>query len=110
MYTFPINGTDLDPQEGNAMADAAENQPPIEELFNPHSREYMLDPVPQCLALARRGPLVWYEPWQAWIVTRMDDIMACWKEELRLGVRAPAPSGRPVEQLRTGHDRPQSAG
>ena len=81
MYTFPINGTDLDPQEGNAMADAAENQPPIEELFNPHSREYMLDPVPQCLALARRGPLVWYEPWQAWIVTRMDDIMACWKEE-----------------------------
>ncbi|MDX1735916.1 MAG: cytochrome P450, partial [Halioglobus sp.] len=63
------------------MADAAENLPPIEELFNPHSSEYMRDPIPQCLALARRGRIVWYEPWQAWIITRMDDIMACWKEE-----------------------------
>jgi cytochrome P450 len=63
------------------MAEAARNEPPIEELFNPHSVEYMNDPVPQCLALARRGPLVWYEPWQAWIMTRMQDIMACWKEE-----------------------------
>ncbi|MCB1843564.1 MAG: cytochrome P450 [Halioglobus sp.] len=63
------------------MADVATALPPIEELFNPHSPEYMQDPVPQCLALAARGPIVWYEPWQAWIVTRMPDIMACWKEE-----------------------------
>ncbi|MDH3993953.1 MAG: cytochrome P450 [Gammaproteobacteria bacterium] len=63
------------------MAEAAATLPPIEELFNPHSREYMNDPVPQCLELARRGPIVWYEPWQAWIVTRMPDIMACWKTE-----------------------------
>ena len=32
-------------------------------------------------ALLERGRLVWYEPWQAWIMTRMDDIMACWKTE-----------------------------
>ncbi len=63
------------------MAEAAEQQLPIEQLFNPHSPEYHQDPVPQCLALARRGPLVWYEPWQAWIMTRMPDILACWKEE-----------------------------
>jgi cytochrome P450 len=63
------------------MAEAAEQQVPIEQLFNPHSPEYHNDPVPQCLALAERGPLVWYEPWQAWIMTRMPDIMACWKEE-----------------------------
>jgi cytochrome P450 len=63
------------------MAEAAENLPPIETLFDPHSTGYMNDPVPQCLALARRGPLVWYEPWQAWIITRMPDIMACWKTE-----------------------------
>ncbi len=63
------------------MADAAASLPPIEELFNPNSPGYLADPVPQCLALARRGRLVWYEPWQAWIMTRMDDIMACWKEE-----------------------------
>ena len=63
------------------MAEAAENLPPIEEVFNPHSEEYMTNPVPQCLALAERGPIVWYEPWQAWIVTRMEDIMKCWKEE-----------------------------
>ncbi|GAB5451530.1 MAG: cytochrome P450 [Halioglobus sp.] len=63
------------------MAEAAENLPPIEELFNPHSPEYLENPVPQCLALTRRAPIVWYEPWQAWIVTRMPDIMACWKEE-----------------------------
>ena len=63
------------------MAEVAENLPPIEEIFNPNSREYMENPVPQCLALAKRGQLVWYEPWQAWIVTRMEDIMACWKSE-----------------------------
>ncbi len=63
------------------MAKAAEHLPPIEELFNPHSRAYLNDPVPQCLALAKRGRLVWYEPWQAWIMTRMPDIIACWKEE-----------------------------
>jgi len=55
--------------------------PPIETLFNPHSPEYMEDPIPGCLALLKRGRLVWYEPWQAWIMTRMPDIMTCWKEE-----------------------------
>lgn len=56
-------------------------RPPVEEIFNPHSAEYINNPAPQCLALAERGPLVWYEPWQAWIMTQMKDIMACWKEE-----------------------------
>lgn len=54
---------------------------PIEELFNPASAEYLHDPVPQYLALARRGRLVWYQPWQAWIMTRMPDIMECWHKE-----------------------------
>ena len=63
------------------MANAAETPVPIEQLFDPNSAEYMADPIPQCLALMRRGRLVWYEPWQAWIMTRMPDIMACWKEE-----------------------------
>ncbi len=63
------------------MAEAAQNLPPVQEIFDPHSQAYLNDPVPQCLALAERGPIVWYEPWQAWIVTRMEDIMACWKEE-----------------------------
>lgn len=63
------------------MAEAAQNLPPVEDIFNPHSAEYMNNPVPQCLALAERGPIVWYEPWQAWIVTRLEDIMATWKTE-----------------------------
>jgi len=63
------------------MADAAASLPPVEQVFDPNSDAYLADPVSQCLALARRGRLVWYEPWQAWIMTRMDDIMACWKEE-----------------------------
>ena len=63
------------------MAEAAEKLPPIDQLYNPNSPEYMNDPVPQCLALAKRGRLVWYEPWQAWIMTRMPDIMDCWKHE-----------------------------
>ena len=63
------------------MAEVAENLPPVEEVFNPNSQEYLEDPIPQCLALARRGRLVWYAPWQAWIMTRMPDILACWKEE-----------------------------
>jgi cytochrome P450 len=67
--------------QGNIMLEAAENLPPIEDIYDPRSPEYMDDPVTQCLALAKRGPIVWYEPWQAWIVTRMEDIMACWKTE-----------------------------
>lgn len=63
------------------MAEVAENLPPVEEEFNPNSQEYLEDPITQCLALARRGRLVWYSPWQAWIMTRMPDILACWKEE-----------------------------
>ena len=63
------------------MAEVAQELPPIEDLFNPNSREYLDNPVPQCLALAQRGPLVWYEPWQAWIITRMQDILACWHKE-----------------------------
>lgn len=54
---------------------------PIENLFNPASDEYLENPGPQYLALARRGRLVWYEPWQAWIMTRMPDIMDCWRTE-----------------------------
>ncbi len=63
------------------MNQAQQDLAPIQDIFNPHSPEYMVDPVPACLELARRGRLVWYEPWQAWIMTRMPDIMACWKEE-----------------------------
>lgn len=63
------------------MHAAKESQPPIEALFNPASAEYLVDPVPQFLALAQRGRLVWYEPWRAWIMTRMPDIMECWHKE-----------------------------
>ncbi|MEH6581529.1 MAG: cytochrome P450 [Halioglobus sp.] len=63
------------------MAQAEQELPPIEAIFNPHSKEYLVDPVPACLELARRGKLVWFEPWQSWIMTRMPDIMACWKTE-----------------------------
>ena len=63
------------------MAEAATSLPPVAEIYNPNSPEYMKDPVTQCLALAERGPMVWYEPWQAWIMTQMEDIMQCWKTE-----------------------------
>lgn len=55
--------------------------PNLEQVFNPNSIEYINNPAPQCLALAARGPLVWYEPWQAWIMTQIPDIMDCWKRE-----------------------------
>ena len=63
------------------MGQLQEQLPPIEEVFNPNSPEYVDNPVPQCLALLKRGRLVWYEPWQAWIMTRMPDILECWKHE-----------------------------
>ena len=63
------------------MAGEAAEILPIEQIFDPNSAEYMADPISPCLALAKRGRLVWYEPWQAWIMTRMPDILACWKEE-----------------------------
>tara|TARA_R110001599_G_scaffold353881_1_gene602077 strand:+ start:65197 stop:66441 length:1245 start_codon:yes stop_codon:yes gene_type:complete len=63
------------------MTGAVAGLPPIEDIFDPNSATYMADPIGPCLALAQRGRLVWYEPWQAWIMTRMPDIMSCWKEE-----------------------------
>ena len=64
------------------LQEEQQNQlPPIETLFNPNSMEYALDPGPQCQALAERGRLVWYAPWMCWIMTRMPDIMECWKQE-----------------------------
>jgi cytochrome P450 len=63
------------------MSAAEQPLPPLEEVYNPHSLEYMNDPIPQCAELKKRGRLVWYEPWQAWIMTDMSDIMQCWKEE-----------------------------
>jgi cytochrome P450 len=63
------------------MGQLQEQLPPVEEVFNPNSPEYVDNPVPQCLALLKRGRLVWYEPWQAWIMTRMPDILECWKHE-----------------------------
>ncbi len=60
---------------------ATADLPPLEQVFNPFSAEYCQDPSPQCLALAERGRLVFYQPWQAWIMTRLDDIMDCWHKE-----------------------------
>ena len=56
------------------MAQAQTNETPIEDIYNPNSQAYLDSPVSACLALAKRGRLVWYEPWQAWIMTRMPDI------------------------------------
>jgi len=56
-------------------------QLPLEEVFNPFSEEYCRNPAPQCQALARRGRLVFYPPWRAWIMTQLDDIMDCWHRE-----------------------------
>lgn len=55
--------------------------PPLEEVFNPASEAYSQNPVPQCMALAERGRLVFYAPWQAWIMTGMPDIIDCWQQE-----------------------------
>lgn len=63
------------------MPTEATAQPPIETLFDPNSLDYALNPAPQCMALAERGRLVWYAPWMCWIMTRMPDIMDCWKNE-----------------------------
>ena len=63
------------------MQAVSETQQPIEELFNPASEEYLKTASSQYLALAQRGRLVWYAPWQAWMMTRMPDIMECWRNE-----------------------------
>jgi cytochrome P450 len=63
------------------MSQTQESLPPIETLFDPNSKAYSENPGPQCIAMAERGPLVWYAPWQAWIMTQMPDIMDCWKRE-----------------------------
>ncbi len=63
------------------MGKVESNLSPVAEVYNPHSEGYLNDPVSQCLALKSRGPLVWYEPWQAWVMTQMEDIMKCWKTE-----------------------------
>lgn len=56
-------------------------EPSIEEVFNPASEEYCQNPMPQCRALAERGPMIFYPPWQAWVMTDIGDIMDCWRRE-----------------------------
>lgn len=63
------------------MQHRAANDVPIEDVFDPTSDAYLADAPKQWLALAARGPLVWYEPWQAWIMTQTRDIMDCWQQE-----------------------------
>jgi cytochrome P450 len=60
---------------------AALDQPPLEEVFNPFSAEFCEDPTPHNMALHKRGRLVFYEPWQAWIMTQEKDIIDCWHKE-----------------------------
>lgn len=55
--------------------------PPLEQVYDPHSKAYCDNPVPQCIDLEKRGRLVWYAPWQTWIMTQLPDIMTCWREE-----------------------------
>ena len=63
------------------MSEQEQNLPPLEEVYDPSSEEYCLNPAPQCLALAERGRFVYYAPWMAWIMTDLKDIMDCWREE-----------------------------
>ena len=63
------------------MAETAEQLAPIEEVYNPHSPDYLHNAPAHCKALLNRGPFVWYEPWQAWMMTQLPDIMECWKTE-----------------------------
>ncbi len=51
------------------------------DVYDPYSKAYCEDPAPQCLALYNSGRFVYYEPWGAWVMTQLDDIMQCWKEE-----------------------------
>ncbi|ROS05474.1 cytochrome P450 [Sinobacterium caligoides] len=58
-----------------------EQLPKLEEVFDPSSDEYCNNPIKQCMALMERGPFVFYEPWQAWVMTDIGDIMECWRKE-----------------------------
>ena len=60
---------------------AQQTLPKLEDVFDPHSQAYCDDPVTQCIDLERRGRLVWFAPWQTWIMTQLPDILTCWREE-----------------------------
>jgi cytochrome P450 len=55
--------------------------PVLQDVYDPASQEYCENPAPQCQALYNSGRFVYYEPWGAWCMTQLDDIMQCWKEE-----------------------------
>lgn len=63
------------------MSAEATTLPPLEQVYDPTSQAYCLDPSAQCLALAERGRLEFYAPWNAWIMTQEADIMDCWQKE-----------------------------
>ena len=64
------------------MNNQTNSLPPVEEVFNPSSEAYSLDPRSTVYGLGRaRGRLVFYPPWNAWIMTQMEDIMDCWQQE-----------------------------
>ena len=67
------------------------------DLFRPTDPSFLQDPYPTYGRLRAEAPIVWYEGWVAWIVTRDRDVAALLRDG-RLGrvvqQRAP-PSTRP---------------
>ncbi len=59
---------------------AARPLPAARPDLNPVSPENLIDPVPLYRELQREEPIHWSEPLQAWLITRHDDVSACFRD------------------------------
>jgi cytochrome P450 PksS len=59
---------------------AARPLPAARPDLTPVSPENLIDPVPLYRELQREEPIHWSEPLQAWLITRHDDVSACFRD------------------------------
>lgn len=76
--------------------------------FDPSDPDFLHDPYPTYARLRERSPIVWHEPWGAWVVTRYRDVDRLLRDR-RLGrvmdeveKRPPDPSHAPFDRIQAG--------
>jgi cytochrome P450 len=57
-----------------------EEKSPTSGQHSPFPAEVLADPYPFYRRLRAEDPVHWHEPWQAWVLTRYDDVVSTWRD------------------------------
>jgi cytochrome P450 len=78
-----------------------EQKGPTSGQHSPFPADVLADPYPFYRRLRTEDPVHWHEPWQAWVLTRYDDVIATWRDgRLAYGDRVARYLGQLPEAVR----------